>query len=265
MSEVKIMILEDEPALAYTLSEALKKNFGAGSMVNICPTAEAALQLIEIQPFDLIITDWRLPGVSGLDFITQVRQSLPDVPVIFMTAFGSESLEKQAQKVSDYYLTKPFEIPELTYATNQLLMISRENHLPVSSANDQERSMPYHVLILEDDESLLRLYRKVFQKSGYTVHTAQTLEGAYELLGQEKFDLFLCDVKIGKTFGIDLLLIWRDKLTENNTKVIVISGDPWYRLMSKKIGADFFLEKPVEMAALVGIAKSLAPSTNTAI
>lgn len=266
MSETKILILDDEISLAYTLSAALEKKLGAGTVVKISSTAEAALQLMQAHKFDLIITDFKLPGISGLDFITQVRQSLPEVPIIFMTAFGSNGIAEQAQKVSDYYLNKPFEIPELTYAVHQLLGVGQAG-LPADSSRQHEASLAAsrHILVLEDDESLLNLYRKVFQKSGFTVHAAQTLQAANELLSRQKFDLFICDVRIDKSYGVDLLLIWRERLLANNTRIIIASGDPWYRLMSEKIGADFFFRKPVEMAALVGIAKSLAPSTNTAI
>src|SRR5690242_2316535 len=121
MTNIKIMILEDELALAHTLSEALEKNLGLGSNVKACSTAEVALQMLQIHKFDLIISDWRLPGLSGLDFITQVRKSQPDLPIIFMTAFGTDQLEEQAQALSDYYIQKPFEIRELTCAIDQLL------------------------------------------------------------------------------------------------------------------------------------------------
>ena len=261
MSELKIMILEDELSLAYTLSAALEKNLGGDCVVKICSTAEVALQMLQIHKFDLIISDWRLPGISGLDFITQVRQSLPDVPIIFMTAFGTKQIEQQAYTVSDYYIKKPFEIPELTYAIDQLLHAKQEVHHPAPHLQDEkEKPTSRRILILEDDESLLNLYRKVFQKSGYFVNATQTLLEANKLLEQVNFDMFICDVRIGKSFGLDLLLIWREKLINNNTRVVVVSGDPWFRQLSEKVGANFFFRKPVEMSTLVTLANSLTPS-----
>ncbi len=121
IAKIKVMILEDEHGLAYTLSAALEKNLGVGSSVKVCSTAEVALQMLQIHKFDLIISDLRLPGMSGIDFITQVRQSYPDLPIIFMRAFGTDQIEEQAQAVSDYYIKKPFEIAELTQVIDQLL------------------------------------------------------------------------------------------------------------------------------------------------
>ena len=121
MTKIKVMILDDELSLAHTLSAVLEKDLGLGSMIEVCSTAEAALQMLQIHKFDLIISDWRLPGISGLDFITQVRQSLPEIPIIFMTAFSTDRVEDQVLAVSDYHLKKPFEISELIHVIDQLL------------------------------------------------------------------------------------------------------------------------------------------------
>lgn len=255
---MKIMILEDELSLAYTLSAALEKKLGGENIVKICNTAEVALQMLQIHKFDLIISDWKLPGISGLEFITQVRHSLPDVPIILMTAFGTDQIEEQAQTVSDYYIKKPFEISHLTRVIDRLLYSKHELNMQETAKNDpSDAQKSRRIFILEDDESLLNLYRKVFRKSGHIVQTAQNLKDANDLLGQESFDMFICDVRIGKTFGVDLLLIWRDKLIQNKTRVVVVSGDPWYRQMSEKVGADFFFRKPVEMATLLNLVKDL--------
>jgi DNA-binding response OmpR family regulator len=261
ITKIKVMILEDEFGLAHTLSAVLEKNLGVGSSVKVCGTAEVALQMLQIHKFDLIISDWRLPGMSGMDFISQVRQSFPEMPIIFMTAFGTDQIEEQAQAVSDYYLKKPFEISELTHVIDQLLHLGMADSFPVLPSQQTEKEpIPRRILVLEDDESLLNLYRKGFQKSSHIVHTAQTFASANGLLGHKNFDLLICDVKIDPNIGVDLLWIWREKLIKNNTRVVIISGDPCYHSMSEKIGADFFFRKPVEPAALVNLANNLSSS-----
>ncbi|KAA0271825.1 MAG: hypothetical protein DPW18_09420 [Chloroflexi bacterium] len=249
MKEMNVLLLEDELALAYTLSASLQKDFGDGCTVKICNTAEVAMQMLKLHKFDLIISDWRLPGISGLEFITEVRKSMPEVPIIFMTAFGSDEFEEQVNSISDRYLKKPFNTPELTEAVSDLLD-SKNNPFEIAPISAEK---PHRILVLEDDESLLRLYKKVFSKLGHIVRDTKTLPEANNLLANEDFDLFICDVRIDKSFGIDLLLIWREKLLKNNTKVAVVSGDPWYRVMSEKIGADFFFRKPVEISTLINL------------
>jgi len=136
ITKIKVMILEDELGLAHTLSAVLEKNLGVGSSVKVCSTGEVALQMLQIHKFDLIISDWRLPGMSGMDFITQVRKSFPELPIIFMTAFGTDQIEEQAQVVSDYYLQKPFEIAELTHVIDQLLRLGIDDSFPPHPSHD---------------------------------------------------------------------------------------------------------------------------------
>lgn len=255
MAAIKVMILEDELGLALTLSAALEKSLGLGCTPKVCTTAEAALQMLQMQNFDLIISDWRLPGMSGLDFIALVRKSLPEVPIIFMTAFSTDVARKQAEVLSNVFIEKPFEIRDMLQIVSQLLGQAQD-----APSEDVEQTPPpglMHVLILEDDDSLSRLYQKVFRKSGYEVYSARSYKEANNYLEHQKFDLFLCDVKLGDGFGVDLLQVWGKSLAENNTKTIVVSGDPWYRLVSEELGANFFFRKPVEMAALVSIANSI--------
>src|SRR5262245_24784750 len=112
------MILEDELGLAHTLAAVLQKNLEVGSRVKVCSTAEVALQMLQTNQFDLIISDGRLPG---MDLMAQIRQSLPDIPIIFMSAFEPNHREKSAQASYEYYIKKPFEISELTRVINRLL------------------------------------------------------------------------------------------------------------------------------------------------
>jgi DNA-binding response OmpR family regulator len=261
MAGVTILILEDELNLAYTLSRALEKHLGTESTIKICNIAEAALQLLHIYTFDLIITDCRLPAMSGLEFITQMRQSFCDVPVIFMTAFGTATIEEQVQEISDVYLTKPFEVSELIYIARQLLDLYRV--LPQSGRsgkNGREKLSSSRLLILEDDQKLLALYQKAFQKTGFVVHPARTAEEADILLDQYHFDIFVCDILIENERSLQLLQQREDILWKNGTKVFVITEAPWHRLTSEDIKANFFIRKPVEMVPLISLAKSLVPS-----
>lgn len=251
------MILEDELSLANTLSAALEKSLGPECKTKICTTAEMALQMLQIHSFDLVIADWRLPGMSGLDFVTLVRQSLPDMPIIFMTAYSTEEARERVGTISGFFIEKPFEIPNLLFVVYQLLGISRTE--PSETAFSDESIRVRRILILEDDESLSRLYQKVFRKNQFEICSASSFSEASDYLEHQVFDLFLCDVKLGDGFGVDLLQIWSQKLLENNTKTIVVSGDPWYRLVSEELGASFFFRKPVEMDSLIKLAQSLVP------
>jgi DNA-binding NtrC family response regulator len=68
-----------------------------------------ALQLLGEKPFDLLITDLRMPAMGGLEVIREVRGRYPDLPVIVITAYGSSESAEEAVRAGAYdYITKPF-------------------------------------------------------------------------------------------------------------------------------------------------------------
>lgn len=105
--------------------------------------------------------------------------------------------------------------------------------------------MKKHILVLEDNMSLLHLYSRTFTTAGYEVKTAQSVEEARSLLEKYQFDIFLSDVRIGSAFSTDLLREWVDALREKGTRVVVMSAYENYRKFSQEIGVETFIDKPV--------------------
>lgn len=117
---MKILIVEDETNLANTLSRALQFTFGAHAKVLLCKTGELAIKYLSEETFDLLITDWHLPGISGLALASQARKSFPNLKIVFMTATHVSEIEQRVRQVADIYITKPFGIPVLTEEINSL-------------------------------------------------------------------------------------------------------------------------------------------------
>lgn len=119
MNKKKLLIIEDEIALA----EILQKQFEeADFIVSIAFDGYIGKQMIESNPFDLIILDLNLPLISGFDLCKDIRKSKNTVPVIMLTALAT--LENKLNGFSagaDDYLTKPFEFKELLARVNVLL------------------------------------------------------------------------------------------------------------------------------------------------
>ena len=84
-SKKRILIVDDEKKVAFFLQESLE-DLGDNYEVISAETAEAALQQIESQPFDLIITDLRMPGINGLELMKRVRDISPETRTILITA-----------------------------------------------------------------------------------------------------------------------------------------------------------------------------------
>ncbi len=103
---MKILLIEDEKITRITLSDTLKKE---GYEVVSSETGQEGLEQFRKQPFDVVITDLRLPRMNGLDILREVKNLAPDCTVIVMTAYGTVETAVEALKMGAYdYLTKPF-------------------------------------------------------------------------------------------------------------------------------------------------------------
>jgi two-component system nitrogen regulation response regulator GlnG len=104
----RILVVDDEPAICWSFEQALTDN---GHRVTSASTAEAALTIAEKFDPELVLLDFRLPGMDGLGVLRQLRSKSPGVPMILMTAYGSLDLAVKALDQGAFdYLPKPFEL-----------------------------------------------------------------------------------------------------------------------------------------------------------
>jgi nitrogen regulation protein NR(I) len=111
MPQSKILLIEDDPGTGAALEKVLASE---GFRVDLVRRGDEGLQRARAARYDLVITDFKLPGLSGLELIEQLHASAPKLPIIMMTAHGSTETTIEATKLGAYeYLTKPFEPDEL--------------------------------------------------------------------------------------------------------------------------------------------------------
>lgn len=106
-----ILIVEDEAGIAQFLAQGLEEE---GYRIAWEEQGEAGLALHKEQPFDLILLDWMLPGISGLEFCQQLRRWDATTPIIFLTARDTvEDTVKGLRAGAQDYIKKPFHFSEL--------------------------------------------------------------------------------------------------------------------------------------------------------
>jgi DNA-binding response OmpR family regulator len=115
------LIVDDEPKVAFFLRKALQcadQNY----KVSVAGSGEAALALMEKAPVDLLVTDLRMPGISGLDLIRRVRQTSPQTRTILITAYGNKDVVAESRRLEAYrYISKPFDIGDFTRTVQEAL------------------------------------------------------------------------------------------------------------------------------------------------
>jgi len=115
-----VLLIEDDKIMRISLEDALK---GAGYDVSSFETGTEALRAFRNNPFDVAVTDFRLPDLDGFDIIKEITKK-QDVPVIMMTAYGTIKDAVEAMKLGAFdYLTKPFALDELLLLIERALMI----------------------------------------------------------------------------------------------------------------------------------------------
>ncbi|MFH1098176.1 MAG: sigma-54 dependent transcriptional regulator [Candidatus Desantisbacteria bacterium] len=119
----KILIVDDDEKICQALSIILNER---GYLVTTAKNGQEALDK-PIGEFSLIITDMKMPRMSGLEFLQRVKKISPDIVVIILTAFGSIETAVEAIKQGAYdYITKPFELNELTMVVSNALHLHKE-------------------------------------------------------------------------------------------------------------------------------------------
>ncbi|MDY0110469.1 MAG: sigma-54 dependent transcriptional regulator [Candidatus Krumholzibacteria bacterium] len=107
----RILVVDDEATIRMSLVEALGAE---GYEVSDAKTGEEALALCHAGGFDLLVTDLRLPGISGLDLLKALRNQNRTLPVILMTAYGDVDTAVAAMRLGAYdYINKPFKLAEI--------------------------------------------------------------------------------------------------------------------------------------------------------
>lgn len=125
----RILVVEDEAALAYLLVYNLEAE--GYQVEHVDNGDEAELRIAETPP-DLVILDWMLPGVSGLEICRRLRarDGARDMPVIMLTARGEENERVRGLSVgADDYVVKPFSTPELMARVRALLRRARPERI----------------------------------------------------------------------------------------------------------------------------------------
>jgi two-component system response regulator AtoC len=114
-----ILVVDDEENIRELLRESLEDE---GYRVNVAKNGQEAVEKVRALNPDTVLMDVKMPIMGGMDAFLKIKESQPDLPVIFLTAFGSSDLAISAMKSGAYdYLTKPFDIDEVRIKVKRAL------------------------------------------------------------------------------------------------------------------------------------------------
>lgn len=177
MSHEKILIVEDETRVAQALSRALSLPEGGEHDVETCDSGEAALEKIRLVGYDLVITDLRMSGMTGLELLEQIRFVSPSTRSILITAFGTSQVEERARQIANAYLPKPFSMKNFVQTVSQTLIAAPVPRRLIAFSEQGLRSIQERMELLRTDVNGLGV--QLLDQSGQLL-TATGQYGAFD-------------------------------------------------------------------------------------
>jgi DNA-binding response OmpR family regulator len=144
----KILLVEDDLLVSKSVSEWVA---GEAHTVEVASSGEDAMQLLKNFSYDLIILDWSLPGISGVEVCKNYRAAGGSAWIIFLTGKGDIDSKEQGLDVgADDYLTKPFQMRELAARIRSALRRSDAHFQPELKIGDVQLSTATQSCIVRD-------------------------------------------------------------------------------------------------------------------
>lgn len=155
MAEPRILLIEDDLSASTALERVLcDEDYSVTTMSR----GDAGLAEARQKNFDLVISDFKLPGLNGLEVVRQIHAVKPRLPIILMTAHGTTEIAIEATKLGAYdYLLKPFEMEELLDLVAKAVASSRLMSQPVEiGAGETSRDA-----IIGNSRSMQEIYKEI--------------------------------------------------------------------------------------------------------
>ena len=126
MGRPRLLIIDDEPGIRILLTEVLRRR---GYEVDVASTGAGGLAQFEREPYALVVTDHRMPGMRGSAVIDAILAKEPSAKVMLLTGSPDPETERVRQQGVPI-VEKPFRLPELIAAVEKLITLSRNGQRP---------------------------------------------------------------------------------------------------------------------------------------
>lgn len=251
--KARILIVDDHPNTASMLARALGQ-IKNPTQVMTARTGQEALEMIGNNPVDVLITDFIMPGMNGLELVEKLQGEREPAHTILITAYDSPGLAATARrlKVNDY-LVKPVQPEKIITIVGRVLDgLHPAQPIPNGQAPAAAQEQ-FNILIADDRPDNLHLLATRLASEGYAFITAADGEETLQKLRSATPDLVLLDVNMPKKDGFEVLKEMRADPVISHIPVIVITAariEPKDVRFGLGLGADDYITKPFDWREL---------------
>jgi PAS domain S-box-containing protein len=250
LRNLEVLVADDNANSREILEELL---VGFGYKVTLSSTGQEAVDEVkarEEKPFDLVLLDWRMPGLNGIDAARQIKDVSGKKPpvTILITAYGREDVVREAQSAGVMsVLSKP---------VNESLLFDAiadafgSTPLAVPAVPTLRRVMfeGQRVLVVEDNEVNQQVARELLEQANLLVTIANHGREAVDRLKEESFDIILMDVQMPVMDGLTATRMIRHERLAHKTPIVAMTANAMQgdRDLCLDAGMDDYVAKPIE-------------------
>jgi two-component system sensor histidine kinase/response regulator len=250
---LRVLIVDDSACARVVLTRLVE---GLGFQARTAGLAREALDILEKEPMDLVLLDWRMPQVDGFQLARQIRRVAGPAPrIILMTAYGDEATRTRAEREGlDGFLDKPATASSLFDAVMTALGRSAGDLSvpePGPAPADLARLQGARVLLVEDNEFNQQVALEWLALLGIEATLAADGQKALAALGRQSFDLVLMDLQMPVMDGYEATRRIRAEPAWNRLPVLAMTAHamPEERLRCRDLGMNDYITKPIHPGA----------------
>ncbi len=248
LAKLRVLVVDDNVSSQEVLRDMLE---GFGFEVDCLASGEAALQHLKNHSYDLILMDWMMPGLDGIETSRRIRNTdklKQPSTIIMVTAYGSESVMRSAEKTGIAgFLVKPVNPSALLDSIMETTLRPQVSHKK-SPATHKTATMYFersNILLVEDNPINQQVAVEVLENAGIRVDVANNGVEAVDAASQHHYDLVLMDIQMPVMDGYEAARHIRARYSELPILAMTAHVSPEDRVRCNEAGMNDHLAKPI--------------------
>ena len=262
MDGLRVLVVDDNATTREVYGSMLESLEFEVSLAESAETALQRLQREDGDEFDLVVMDYRLPGMNGIEAVQQMRQrGLGRVGIVMATAYGSDELSQQAESVGvDVFISKPVSPSSLFDAAMQALghergVVQARRNVQQDQSQRLNVRPASRVLLVEDNAINREVVNELLKSLGVTVESVNNGLQALAYLRSNSPDLILMDVQMPEMDGIEATGRIKADPQTSGIPIVALTAHAMATDRERFLaaGMDDYLSKPIEEPELIAV------------